>query len=138
MFTEGLREPLTDEEYAALAGFRYELRLFLRTVGEAAEAAGITPQQHQALLAIRSRPQGGATIGWVADQMLIQPNSASELVGRLEALELIVRTVPDSDRRRAELALTGKGRDVLGKTSTRHRTQVLRLKPMLHSLLDQL
>ena len=47
---------LDKAQYEALAAFRYALRKFLRFSESAAQAAGITPQQHQALLAIKGFP----------------------------------------------------------------------------------
>ena len=44
---------ISDAEYQALAAFRAELRRFLRFSEDAARAAGLSPQQHQLLLAIR-------------------------------------------------------------------------------------
>src|SRR5674476_687372 len=43
-------------QYEMLAAFRYALRQFLHFSEEAAHATGITPQQHQALLAIKGFP----------------------------------------------------------------------------------
>ena len=42
---------LSDADYQTLAGFRYALREFVRYSEAAAEQAGLTPRQHQALLA---------------------------------------------------------------------------------------
>ena len=43
-------------QYETLAAFRYALRRFIHFSEEAAQAAGITAQQHQALLAIKGFP----------------------------------------------------------------------------------
>jgi DNA-binding MarR family transcriptional regulator len=43
-------------QYETLAAFRYALRKFLHFSETAAQAAGLTPQQHQALLAIKGFP----------------------------------------------------------------------------------
>jgi hypothetical protein len=47
---------VTKKEYGTLAAFRYRLRHFLRFSESAAEAAGLTSRQYQALLAIRGLP----------------------------------------------------------------------------------
>jgi hypothetical protein len=44
---------ISKSQYESLATFRYALRQFLRFSEDAAKRAGITPQQHQALLAIK-------------------------------------------------------------------------------------
>ena len=46
-------------DYEALSQFRYLIRRFLEFSQDAAKAAGLTPRQHQALLAIRGYPGGG-------------------------------------------------------------------------------
>ncbi|MDT7935306.1 MAG: MarR family winged helix-turn-helix transcriptional regulator [Sphingomonadaceae bacterium] len=132
------RDAITPADYAALAGFRYQLRVFLHNIYAASEANGLTPQQHQALLAIRGRSAPGATIGWIGEQLLIQPNSASELVSRLEALGYVRRTTPDDDRRRAVLTLTPEGCEVLERITASHKELVVKLKPMLFQLLQSL
>src|SRR3954468_24979577 len=50
------KTPIQKSEYVALADFRYTLRQFMHFSEEAAEKAGVTPQQHQALLAIIGFP----------------------------------------------------------------------------------
>ena len=44
------------KDYRMLAAFRLALRRFVHFSETAAEAAGLSPQQHQALLAIRAAP----------------------------------------------------------------------------------
>jgi hypothetical protein len=47
---------LEQHDYERLLAFRTGLRRFLAWSGQQAEAAGITPAQHQLLLAIRGHP----------------------------------------------------------------------------------
>src|SRR5437763_248936 len=47
---------LNDADYEALARFRYALRVFLHFSEQAARAEGLTPMQHQLLLAVRGHP----------------------------------------------------------------------------------
>ena len=47
-------EPLDDEAFAGLAGFRFALRQFLSFSEAAVKSAGVTAQQYQAMLAIRA------------------------------------------------------------------------------------
>jgi len=50
--------------------FRYALRTFLHFSSEAARAAGLSPQQHQAMLAIKAFPaDAGASIGELAERL---------------------------------------------------------------------
>lgn len=132
------QKKLTDADYAALADFRHSLRQFLAfSEGKAAEV-GLTPQQHQALLAIRGAAPGTATVGYVADRLILKPHSASGLIDRLETLGLVTRQLSPQDRRQALLILTDKAHDFLGTLSIPHREEVQRLKPMLSDLLDKL
>jgi DNA-binding CsgD family transcriptional regulator len=84
--------PLTKTEYELLAAFRYHLRQFLRFSEEAAQTAGLTPRQHQALLAIKGFPKReSVTIGELAEQLQIAHHTAVELVDRLAAQKLVER-----------------------------------------------
>lgn len=129
--------PLTDSDYAALADFRAALRGFLAFSEAKAGEVGLSPQQHQALLAIRGAEVGEATIGYVADRLILKPHSASELVHRLEALGLIVRRVGEQDRRRTLIALTDRAEALLATLSETHREEIRRLRPLLSDLLDR-
>src|SRR3546814_5115611 len=54
-----------------------------------ANEVGLSAQQHQALLAIRGAEDAKATVGYIAERLILKPHSASELVHRLEKLSLI-------------------------------------------------
>lgn len=129
---------LTDADYAFLAEFRFVLRRFLSFSEQAAAGCGLTPQQHQALLAIRAAPAGRATIGHVAERLILKPHSASGLVERLEALGLLTRAPSPIDRRQTLLVLTAEADGILAQLSTTHREEIRRLRPMLTELLAQI
>ncbi|WP_370516064.1 MarR family winged helix-turn-helix transcriptional regulator [Novosphingobium sp. Gsoil 351] len=111
---------LTDEHYQALANFRYALRTFLAFSGSQVARFGLTPQQHQALLAVRAATQE-ADIGYVAERLIIKPHSASGLVARLEATGFVTSQSSQKDRRQRLIVLTRKGRDVLERLSVINR-----------------
>lgn len=126
-------------EYETLAELRYSLRQFLRFSEELARAAGITPQQHQALLAIRGFPgRRQVTIGGFAERLQIRHHSAVGLTDRLVSKGLVRRKASHSDRRQVYLALTAQGRTVLEKLSAAHKEQLQRSGPQIESLLKQL
>ncbi|QJU60482.1 winged helix-turn-helix transcriptional regulator [Sphingomonas sp. AP4-R1] len=135
-----LDEPgfLPQEDYEALAAFRYELRRFLQFSEQAAKQQGLTPQQHQALLAMRADSRGGMTIGELGEQLFIQPHSASELTDRLIALDLVAREPEVEDRRRIWLRLTPEATRRLGRLSMVHRDEVVRIRPVLSAILGRL
>jgi DNA-binding MarR family transcriptional regulator len=108
-------------DYRRLAEVRYQVRRFIRFSEEAARAAGIEPQQHQLLLAVKGMPDGrSATIGDVAERLQIQHHSAVELVDRLCDRGLIRRVRAETDRRQVQLHLTESGDAILRDLSRHH------------------
>jgi DNA-binding MarR family transcriptional regulator len=134
----GAAGELTDHDYAALANFRHTLRQFLAFSERRAADFGLTPQQHQVLLAIRGAGTAPVSVGYVAERMILKPHSATGLIDRLQALDLIVRQPSPTDRRQALVALTPKAETLLGQLSAVHRDEIKRLRPMLTELLGQL
>ena len=128
---------LTDADYAALADFRYALRQFLAFSERRAIECGLTPQQHQALLAIRGASQSSVSIGYVAERLALKPHSATGLIDRLETLGLVARRSSPDDGRQALLELTRKALTLLRALSETHRDEIARLRPMLASLLER-
>ena len=130
---------ITKAHYETLAGFRYALRRFLRFSENAVRAAGLTPQQHQAMLAIKGFPgRDRVTIGELADRLQILHHSAVGLAGRLVAEGYIHRLENRNDRRQVWLALTKRGGIVLEQLSAVHRDQLQRIGPLITGLLKGL
>lgn len=126
------RFKLTTRDYAKLAAFRHALRKFLRFSELAAAEIGLTTQHYQAMLVVRGCPEDRRiTINDLAQQLLIRHNSAVELVDRLVEEELVVREISSADRRKVELRLTGRGRQVLAKLAAMHRSELQRIGPAL-------
>lgn len=128
---------LGDADYAALAAFRHAIRRFQAFSEEKAIGVGLTPQQHQALLAIRGCSPDEATVGHVAERLILKPHSATGLVNRLEALELITREATAADRRRALLRLTPKAYALLDALSAVHREEIQRMRPLFTEIFAQ-
>jgi DNA-binding MarR family transcriptional regulator len=121
--------PVTDAEYRALAQFRQALRAFLHFSEEAVHATGLTPSQHQLLLAIRgSEPDQPPTIGEIADRLKLRHHSAVELVNRAVQSGLVNRVPDASDRRRQRVELTDLGLAKLEALSTLHREELRRFR----------
>jgi DNA-binding MarR family transcriptional regulator len=126
-------------DYAALADFRYAIRKFLAFSETAATEAGLTSQQHQALLTIKGLGDGnGATIGELAKRLLLRPHSAVELVDRLETAELVQRHSDPTDGRRVIVSLTREGENWLGNLSSAHLVEIKSIGPTLVSILESL
>ena len=116
---------VTDAEYRALAAVRHRIRRFLTFSESAAREAGIEPQQHQLLLAIRGLPAGeAATVTAIADRLQIRHHSAVELSGRAERAGWITRAADVGDARRVTLRLTARGASILERLSRAHRREL--------------
>jgi DNA-binding MarR family transcriptional regulator len=130
---------LSDRDYQALASFRHALRVFLRFSEHAARSAGVTPSQHQLLLAIRGWPGAEApTIRDLAEQLQLVHHSVVELVDRAEAAELVERHTDPHDRRRQRLALTPHGAETLASLTATHRAELRRFRDELADVLHTL
>ncbi|WP_171903300.1 helix-turn-helix domain-containing protein [Mesorhizobium sp. SEMIA 3007] len=125
-------------DYQRLSEFRYLIRRFLEFSQLQAEDAGLTPRQHQALLAIKGYPGGGpVTVGDLAERLRIRHHSAVELINRLSDAGLVVRDQDKDDHRRVLLRLTERADDCLAELSAAHLDELSRIEPMLRRLLDQ-
>jgi len=123
--------------YRALAEFRHQIRLFLHFSDEAARQAGIEPQQHQLLLAIKGIPIGTQpTIGRIAERLQIRHHSAVELVNRLTDHGAIVRETNPDDGREVRLRLTRDGERLLRKLSIAHHNELEKAGPALRDALN--
>lgn len=141
--TEDVRRPrVTDQDYARLLTVRSGLRRFERWSAEQAAAVGVTPSQHQLLLAIRghagSDPDAGPTISEAADHLLVRHHSAVELVNRCERAGLVERARDPDDLRVVRLRLSAQGEQVLADLSGAHLEELARLTPLFEEMLDAL
>ena len=126
-------------EYEALAAFRHALRRFAAFSADAAREAGLTPQQHQALLAIKGAPgRETLAVGEIAAHLLIRPNSAVELVNRLAELGYVTREADPVDSRRVQVMLTARAEAALSDLSAAHLRELAAIRPLLLDLLQQI
>ena len=129
---------LKPEDYRLLAEFRRLLRQFLVFSEQQAQAVGLAPQQHQALLAIKGSADGPPTVGDLAERLAIRHNSSVGLINRLVSAGYVTRCDDPSDKQRATLALTKAGEAVLTKLTAAHRAELRRMAPLLKPLVTQL
>jgi DNA-binding MarR family transcriptional regulator len=130
---------LTNADYERLAEFRYGLRRFLHWSEQQARQKGITPTQHQLLLAIRSsRDPRGATIGEVAEVLIIRHHSAVELVDRAQEAGLVVRERDPDTQSIVHLSLTEMGALALSALSEVHLRELAQLAPTMQALFGAL
>jgi DNA-binding MarR family transcriptional regulator len=108
----------------ALADFRFALRRFVSFSADAARETGLSPQQHQALLALKAYPPDTeVTVGDLAARLCIRHHSAVGLVRS------------SRDRRHVHLVLTTYGESLIARLSAAHRDELKRLGPELRRVL---
>jgi DNA-binding MarR family transcriptional regulator len=123
----------------AMAELRYQIRKFLRFSENAARQAGIEPQQHQLLLAIRGLPDGvSPTIGVLAERMQLQHHSTVELVDRLVDRNFLCRLRSTNDRRQVLVKLTHDGEEFLQKLLLHHLEELQSAGPTFVKVLNSL
>jgi DNA-binding MarR family transcriptional regulator len=124
--------------YEGLARFRYALRRFLAFSEAVTRSAGVTPQQYQALLVIKSAPEGATMIKGLADQMLLQHHGAVQLIDRLVNADLVERRHSPTDGRSVLVAMTAKGESLLEQLASSHIKELLKQEPLLAESLKRL
>ncbi|MDX8435068.1 helix-turn-helix domain-containing protein [Mesorhizobium abyssinicae] len=138
MPSQNSRPAISQADYQRLSEFRYLIRRFLEFSQIQANEAGLTPRQHQALLAIKGFPGAGpVTVGDLAERLRIRHHSAVELVDRLCEAGLVTRDQDKDDHRRVLLRLTERADDCLAELSAAHLDELGRIEPMLMRLLSR-
>lgn len=130
---------VSKEDYVALASFRYELRRFLHFSSTAAQAAGLSPQQHQALLVIKGTPERDhLSIGELAERLQLKHHSAVGLIDRLTKRRLVKRVASAEDKRKVNIHLTEQGEELIRGLSATHRDELRVIAPELRKHLEAL
>lgn len=124
--------------YDGLAAFRLALRRFLAFSEAATGAAGVTAQQYQALLVIKTYPTGAIMIRDFADQMLLRPHGAVQMIDRLVNGGLVKRSHSPTDGRSVLVSLTAKGATLLTHLASQHARELLAQEPLLVESLKRL
>lgn len=126
------------QKYEALADFRQALRTFFAFSEQAAGAAGLNPQQYQALLAIKgARDRSELSIREIAERLMIRHHTAVELVDRLENNGFVDRVKDERDARRVLVRPTAKARQVMDGLAAAHLRELKGVRPVLEQLLAQ-
>ena len=135
-----LLQNIKDHEYQSLAEFRYQIRRFLHFSEQASRLAGLEPQQHQLLLALKGLAASGkpASISAVAERLQIQHHSAVELVDRLADCGFVTRSRAPEDRRHVLISLTARGEGELEKLAVCHLDELQKNGPALVAALESL
>ena len=134
-----MQDDMTMAEYQALGEFRYQIRRFLHFSEQMARGAGLEPQQHQLLLAVKSLPgDQGATVSMLAERLQIQHHSAVELINRAADRDLVARRRGEVDRRQVFVRLTDTGEAILHDLSKHTRDELRSTGPDLIRALTTL
>jgi DNA-binding MarR family transcriptional regulator len=132
------RRKFPKESYEALADFRYALRVFLAFSEQAAGTAGLSPQQYQAMLAIKgARDRTDLGIREIADRLMIRHHTAVELVDRLAKNGFVTRVKDENDARRVLVRLTPKAERTMDGLAAAHLRELKGIRLVLEQLLAQ-
>lgn len=104
-----LTPPVSAVELQRAAAFRSALRRFLARTDEVANAAGLTSQRYDLLLAIKAGPDETSTMTDLGSQLSLRQTAVTELVKRAEEAGLVERSAFAADGRVVVLALTAEG-----------------------------
>jgi DNA-binding MarR family transcriptional regulator len=129
---------LDPEQYQSLAGFRLALRRFIASAEDISRAAGITQQQYQAMLAIKTWPSQSMTMGDLANELLLTHHAAVQLINRMTKAGVAYRAPSSTDRRAVELKLTPAGAALVDGLAALHLHELLRQEPNLTQSLQRL
>ena len=129
--------PIDRQRYLGLANFRYAVRRFLAASERISAESGITTQQYQAMLAIAAAAEPLAMKD-LAEDLLLQPHAAVQMVDRLQKLGLAERRASPTDGRSVLLVLTDEGEALLEELAARHLDEMLKQEPKLTEALRQL
>lgn len=128
---------LSQSDYTNLLAFRAALRRFDRWSETQARQAGLTPAQHQLLLAVKGHAdRRGPTIREVADYLGVQHHSVVGLADRAVDAGLVARVKDVDDARLVRLALTPLGEERISALSELHVAELIRLTPLLEHLAE--
>jgi DNA-binding MarR family transcriptional regulator len=129
----------TRVDYQTLAELRHHIRRFQQVREESARAAGIEAQQYVALLQLKAlQATSPATIGALAERLLVRHHSVVELVDRLEERGMVRRRRAPDDRRGVHVELRPAGEAILRTLALYSMNELRKDGPALVSALSRL
>jgi uncharacterized protein YeaO (DUF488 family)/DNA-binding MarR family transcriptional regulator len=122
-------------DYSKLLRIRTEIRSFLKWSESQAKLVGLTPAQHQLLLAIKGHEgDQHPTVSDLTDYLLIKNNSCVELVDRAVKANLIKKKRDNKDFRNIRVSLTKLGESKIERLSNLHIEELKRLTENINSV----
>ena len=136
----GVKRSLQSKDYAALSTFRYAMRKVLRVIKDVLAArAKLTPEQYEALLAIKSSSgANGMTVGEISERLQVKHHTAVSLLDRLEARKLATRKRAAADKRNVNVQLTKAGASLLARLAAIHHRELQKRSPEIIDALRRL
>lgn len=132
MATTSRSKAVSQDDFAILADFRYQLRRFLRFSEQVCQSHGVTHLQYQLLLQIKGFPgREWATVAELAERLQSHHHGVVALVSRCEKAELLERRAGRDDRRCVEIHLRPKGQALVARLALLHREQLGDLRQVL-------
>ncbi len=125
----------TTAQYERLLELRTGLRRFLHWSEEQARAQGLTPAQHQLLLAVKGHPgPDDPTVSDVVHALVLRPHSVVGLIDRAQRAGLIRRRRDPRRHTLVRLQLTAAGEEKLEALTATHLAELGRLAPAMEAL----
>lgn len=111
--------------------------MFLTFSEQEARNAGLEPQQHQLLLAVKGLPESERpTVSALAERLRLRHHTVVGMVDRLVAAKLAVRRPSKVDGREILVVLTARGEGILRTLSLLHRAELQTAAPALVAALE--
>jgi DNA-binding MarR family transcriptional regulator len=107
------RENFRSREQQATLGLLRTADALKRSLAQAVEPYGITPQQYNVLRILRGAGPEGLPTLTIGERMIEHTPGVTRLVDRLQRKDLVDRKPCDKDRRRVFCRITSKGLDLL-------------------------
>ncbi|WP_018860201.1 MarR family winged helix-turn-helix transcriptional regulator [Rhizobium sp. 42MFCr.1] len=131
------KEALSEIEYEALANLRYRIRKFRQFSAGAASRLGLSPPEHQALLAIKGLGiRGEMSVSSLAEKLFLARAAATELTEGLKARGFL--TVVIKPKRRIVVRLTDQAEELLRRLTPAHLYEIREMAPELMQALRAL
>ncbi len=123
----GRRPRVRKREFEEAAALRASLRRFLRESESSTRESGLTVEQYELLLLIKTANDSATTVGELHRALARRQSGVTQLVRRVENLGLVSRELSDQDARVRLLRLTEEGERRLARTVARLRMERARL-----------
>lgn len=123
-----------------MGSFRYALRKFLRFSNDLLAAkASLTPEQYEALLALKSfASEAGMLVGQLSERLQVRHHTTVALTNKLVARNLVTKKRSATDRRQVYVQLTAAGDALLEAVASVHRKAIRVHSTELIAVLRQL